>query len=600
MNIIYIITSIVLILSYLLMKKEDKKYNIIHSIIISAIIFLTYNIFISTIMFFTYIKSTLLNLSILNIVFSIYPIHTIRKNKEIQKYYLNKIDLIAVIIILVSTITIAILNYGTNIAVKHAVTDAATHYFAADDFYRYSTLFSRESSDVTKWIDSPYLMTGAYVNTGIFLKLFKGIISETFFCKLYFIFDISIWVLSGLLMYTALSIESKSKRHQILALVMTFFYIFAYQLNSLFAGFSYLGVGLDIIIGIIIIMKSQLKTKNKIAYLFLLNLGIMFSYYYFAPVMFLSEFWYILKTNKTQKIKIFSKKNILEILIALVIPGLIGVTYFIIYPLFIQNNTITNYATAIGTSGFIYENLIMNVLPYLLVSEVFIIYNLLRKTNSYINKLLIVTLIFTFAIFTLFKLKYASSYYYYKLYYMLFLVLVVSTYEMLKIFTEKNKNVQIIVSGILLLYSLGIFSAMVMNKDWYVFDIYLTNGKEIKDDYALIKEKELDLFDYYNKNINTMTNDDTLFCKTRGNTGRDRWVYSITKNSYNLNNALSNTSVTTVEKFVKNSKYRYFVLLKNDYGGDYEKVQDDVKQYDLKILIQNSAGMILEKQDLAE
>lgn len=600
MNIIYIITSIVVILSYLLMKKEDKKYNIIHSIIISAIIFLTYNIFISTIMFFTYIKSTLLNLSILNIVFSIYPIHTIRKNKEIQKYYLNKIDLIAVIIILVSTITIAILNYGTNIAVKHAVTDAATHYFAADDFYRYSTLFSRESSDVTKWIDSPYLMTGAYVNTGIFLKLFKGIISETFFCKLYFIFDISIWVLSGLLMYTALSIESKSKRHQILALVMTFFYIFAYQLNSLFAGFSYLGVGLDIIIGIIIIMKSQLKTKNKIAYLFLLNLGIMFSYYYFAPVMFLSEFWYILKTNKTQKIKIFSKKNILEILIALVIPGLIGVTYFIIYPLFIQNNTITNYATAIGTSGFIYENLIMNVLPYLLVSEVFIIYNLLRKTNSYINKLLIVTLIFTFAIFTLFKLEYASSYYYYKLYYMLFLVLVVSTYEMLKIFTEKNKNVRIIVSGILLLYSLGIFSAMVMNKDWYVFDIYLTNGKEIKDDYALIKEKELDLFDYYNKNINTMTNDDTLFCKTRGNTGRDRWVYSITKNSYNLNNALSNTSVTTVEKFVKNSKYRYFVLLKNDYGGDYEKVQDDVKQYDLKILIQNSAGMILEKQDLAE
>ena len=600
MNIIYIITSIVVILSYLLMKKEDKKYNIIHSIIISAIIFLTYNIFISTIMFFTYIKSTLLNLSILNIVFSIYPIHTIRKNKEIQKYYLNKIDLIAVIIILVSTITIAILNYGTNIAVKHAVTDAATHYFAADDFYRYSTLFSRESSDVTKWIDSPYLMTGAYVNTGIFLKLFKGIISETFFCKLYFIFDISIWILSGLLMYTALSIESKSKRHQILALVMTFFYIFAYQLNSLFAGFSYLGVGLDIIIGIIIIMKSQLKTKNKIAYLFLLNLGIMFSYYYFAPVMFLSEFWYILKTNKTQKIKIFSKKNILEILIALVIPGLIGVTYFIIYPLFIQNNTITNYATAIGTSGFIYENLIMNVLPYLLVSEVFIIYNLLRKTNSYINKLLIVTLIFTFAIFTLFKLEYASSYYYYKLYYMLFLVLVVSTYEMLKIFTEKNKNVQIIVSGILLLYSLGIFSAMVMNKDWYVFDIYLTNGKEIKDDYALIKEKELDLFDYYNKNINTMTNDDTLFCKTRGNTGRDRWVYSITKNSYNLNNALSNTSLTTVEKFVKNSKYRYFVLLKNDYGGDYEKVQDDVKQYDLKILIQNSAGMILEKQDLAE
>ena len=44
----------------------------------------------------------------------------------------------------------------------------------------------------------------------------------------------------------------------------------------------------------------------------------------------------------------------------------------------------------------------------------------------------------------------------------------------------------------------------------------------------------------------------------------------------------------------------YFVLLKNDYGGEYDKVQDEVKRYNLKILIQNSAGMILEKQDLAE
>ena len=124
--------------------------------------------------------------------------------------------------------------------------------------------------------------------------------------------------------------------------------------------------------------------------------------------------------------------------------------------------------------------------------------------------------------------------------------------------------------------------------------------KEIKDDYALIKDKEFYLFEYYNNNINTMQNDDTLFCKTKGNTGRDRWVYSITKNGNNLTNALTNDKITTVEKFMENSKYHYFVLLKNDYGGEYDKVQDEVKRYNLKILIQNSAGMILEKQDLAE
>lgn len=600
MNIIYILTSLALIISYLLLNKSEKKENLIHSVIISVILFLTYNIFITQVMFFVHLKSTLLNLAIVNIAFSAVFITKEIKTKTIQKYYINKLDIIAVIIILGLAITIVIMNYGTNIAVKHAVTDAATHYFASDDFYRYSTLFSRESSDTIKWLNTPYLMTGAYVNTGIFLKLFKGIIDETFLVKLYFIFDMFIWMLSGLLMYTALSTNFKNKKHQILALVLTIFYMLAYQLNSLFAGFSYLGVGLDIIIGIIIIMKSEIKTNYKISSLFLLNLGIMFSYYYFAPVLFLAELWYILATNKKQNIKIFSKQNIFEILITLVIPGMIGVIYFIGYPLMQANNKAFDYVGAIATDGFIYENLIMNIFPYLLLSEVYIIYIAFKKKNTFIDKLLYLTVIFTLLIYMLMRLEFVSSYYYYKIYYMLFLVLTVSSYEILKIFVDKGKNVTIIVSGVLIIYSFGIFSAMILDKNWFVFDIYLTNGEEIKDDYALIKDKEFYLFEYYNNNINTMQNDDTLFCKTKGNTGRDRWVYSITKNGNNLTNALTNDKITTVEKFMGNSKYHYFVLLKNDYGGEYDKVQDEVKRYNLKILIQNSAGMILEKQDLAE
>lgn len=600
MNIIYILTSLALIISYLLLNKSEKKENLIHSVIISVILFLTYNIFITQVMFFVHLESTLLNLAIVNIAFSAVFITKEIKTKTIQKYYINKLDIIAVIIILGLAITIVIMNYGTNIAVKHAVTDAATHYFASDDFYRYSTLFSRESSDTIKWLNTPYLMTGAYVNTGIFLKLFKGIIDETFLVKLYFIFDMFIWMLSGLLMYTALSTNFKNKKHQILALVLTIFYMLAYQLNSLFAGFSYLGVGLDIIIGIIIIMKSEIKTNYKISSLFLLNLGIMFSYYYFAPVLFLAQLWYILATNKKQNIKIFSKQNIFEILITLVIPGLIGVIYFIGYPLMQANNKAFDYVGAIATDGFIYEDLIMNIFPYLLLSEVYIIYIAFKKKNTFIDKLLYLTIIFTLLIYMLMRLEFVSSYYYYKIYYMLFLVLTVSSYEILKIFVDKGKNVTIIVSGVLIIYSFGIFSAMILDKNWFVFDIYLTNGEEIKDDYALIKDKEFYLFEYYNNNINTMQNDDTLFCKTKGNTGRDRWVYSITKNGNNLTNALTNDKITTVEKFMGNSKYHYFVLLKNDYGGEYDKVQDEVKRYNLKILIQNSAGMILEKQDLAE
>lgn len=600
MNIIYIITSIILILSYLLVKKKEEKLNIIYSIIISAIIFLAYNVFICIIMFFLDIKMTLLNLSIVNILFSIMPIYQIIKNKEKQEYYLDKVDLIAVIIILAVTITLIILNYGTNIEIKHGVTDAATHFFAADDFYKYSTLLVKENSDNVKWLGLSYLMPAAYINTGILFKMCANFVNEVYFVKIYFIFDMFIWILSGLLMYTFLAIGKENKKDKILAVIFTFFYILAYQMNSLFAGFSYLSFGLDIIIGILIVMKLKIKSQYKIALIFLLNVGIMFSYYYFAPVVFLAIFWDILRTNKKEGIRIFSFKNLCDILEALFIPGMLGIMYFVILPKIGSGPEGINYASALTIDGFIYENFITNILPYVLISEIFLIFNCVRKRESFLDKILLLSVLFWVIAFCGYKLELISSYYFYKIYYMLFIILVASSYEMVKVFTDQNKIAKILVYSLVAIYSSGILVSMKTKQNLFIFDIYSNNGAEIQSTYALVKEKEFELFEYYNENINTTNNDDTLWCFPQGNTGRDRWVYSITKNGYCLNEVLTNSKDVTIDTFVKKSKYKYFVLLKNDYNGEYDKIDEKVKQNNLKILIQNSAGMILEKKDLSE
>lgn len=600
MNIIYVITAIILIISYLLMKKKEEKQNIIYSIIISAIIFLAYNIFICTIMFFINIKSTLLNLSITNLIFASMPIYQIKKSKKIQKYYLNKLDLIAVIIILVATISISILNYGTNIAIKHGVTDAATHFFAADDFYKYSTFLTRENSDNVKWLGLSYLMPGAYINTGILFKICASFINEVYFVKLYFIFDIFIWILSGLLMYTLLSIGKNDKKDKILAIIFTFFYVLAYQMNSLFAGFSYLSLGLDVILGILIVMKLNILPKYKNIMIFLLNIGIMFSYYYFAPVIFLAVFWDILRNNKKQGIKIFSLNTFADIIETLFIPGMLGVAYFIILPITGTAPSGIDHVSAIKVDGFIYENFITNILPYVFISEIFLIFNSVRKRESFLDKILLLSVLFWVIAFCGYKLELISSYYFYKIYYMLFIILVASTFEMVKIFTEQNRIIKILVYLMIVIYSIGIGVAMVTKQNLFIFDIYSNNGAEIQSKYALIKEKEFKLFEYYNENINTINNDNTLWCLPQGNVGRDRWIYSITKNGYCLNEVLTKDKNITIDNFLKKNKYKYFVLLKNDYNGDYDKIDEQAKQYNLKILIQNSAGMILEKQDLAE
>ena len=71
MNIIYILTSLALIISYLLLNKGEKKENLIHSVIISVILFLTYNIFITQVMFFVHLELYLyLILQYLNLEYS--------------------------------------------------------------------------------------------------------------------------------------------------------------------------------------------------------------------------------------------------------------------------------------------------------------------------------------------------------------------------------------------------------------------------------------------------------------------------------------------------------------------------------------------------
>ena len=201
MNIIYLITVFLMIILHILIYKKEEKQNLLKWIAITIMINFCYNIFICVILSFIKIKSTLITLSILNIIISIILGIKIYKDKKIQKYEINKIDIIALIIMFIIVVVTTIKQYGIPINITHEITDATVHYFVADEFYHYSELLFNGNSDILDMWHVDFFMPGAYINTGILFKIFSGFISETYFCQLYFIFDISIWFLSGILMY---------------------------------------------------------------------------------------------------------------------------------------------------------------------------------------------------------------------------------------------------------------------------------------------------------------------------------------------------------------------------------------------------------------
>lgn len=602
MNIVYIISTIFLLITYMLLKKNNDKQNILSGIIISIIMLFAYNIAINVILYFMQVKLDLNILSIVNFVISFIILLKILKDKDIQKYYIDKVDLIIVIIILIVASAIAIYNYGFDIKIKHRTTDAASHYLASSDYWQYSTLTSQKNTDILGSFGLTFLMPGSYVNCGIIFKIFDNIVDNTDFYKLFFLFDIFNWVLSGLLMYVLLTMKNRKTKVKILALFFSFFYMFAYQLNSLVCGFSYLGLGLDFIIAIIIILKSDLKGIFKNILLFFLNFGLMFTYYYFAPVVFLTIFWQILQENKENGNKLFNVKNICNITISLILPGIFGILYFVIMPK-IKNVSGINYVNALLIDGSIYKNLITNLIPYLVLSEIFIIYNLKNKDIEF--KFLILSLVFIIIALIGWKLNKISDYYYYKIYYFVFISLIISSFETIKILIEQPKY-KIITYILIVIYSIGLICSIILKNSLWIYDIYASNGAELQLDYEVISKDEIELLKWYNNNLNDInnTNMNTLFIYNDDGsiTGKCRWIYFITKNTYNFLDMICDTDGTNpIDELIQENK-KYIVIFKNEYKmyDNYDNINEKITQYNLTILFQNDGGMVLQNPNVVE
>ena len=134
-SLFYIATVIILIASFLLVKKSDSKLNFVGMCILSFISYLAYNITICMIFGVFNITTNLLFLSITNIVFTILLCVTMIKQRTIQKFEFRIKDFIAMFICLFIVSYMSQTQYRTfDLTVANGSVDASMHYSAATNF----------------------------------------------------------------------------------------------------------------------------------------------------------------------------------------------------------------------------------------------------------------------------------------------------------------------------------------------------------------------------------------------------------------------------------------------------------------------------------
>ncbi len=556
MGIFYLLSVVLLIIGILLFKKTENKQNFISSLCLTIIGFLCYQTIVAYFLNLIKIPISLFIIGILNILICAILIGaTIFKKKQIQNYTIKKQDLIFILIMLLINLPILYKEFGFLENFRYTSTDSVMHCQAAITFSKGDYLLD----SMTNWeAINPTFMIAGYVNSGMFMKALVGFIGEFNLYKVYMFMDILYYLIIGYVFYLTLTSSKKvsSIGKYILAFIISIIFMIGYPLNSVITGFHYFTLGILEFITIIYVIKAIEPQAKRTAYvlLFLLNTGIMLTYNLFAPIIYLAEFIYFIYKARENREKIFGKKFILKILLTLIIPGIIGVSFFVL-PRILENIVLENQQQ-LWIDGYIYINYWSNMLIFI----PFAIYYIIKKARE--NKMNIE--IITFLVICLFMLLfylglalgYVSTYYFMKLYYLLNILLLVLFFKSLCMIAD-NKKIGKTISGIIVVvYSILLIGNLIfVNVEAY--------------DFQKEKENIGKMFDIYNTNKGIMEYVQNMFTDDRMNALE--YIYD--------NSLIKEQNLLYLGDYVDNFIFKMFFTYENRGGIDKPNIEEHIQKW---------------------
>lgn len=610
MGIIYALTVSILFISFILIKKTDKKLNILGFIAITIGALFCYNTFICYVLTFFMLPVTLLNLSIINLIISVILMFFIIRKRQIQSYEIQKIDILYILLLLVAVLIVSYLNFGFPFNIKYETGDPSVHYLTSNMFAEDDALLITNQDEVYGSFTTR--KTVSYVNSGLIMKCFSDVIDSYYNYNIFICFGIFVLFITAWGMYTTISAFSIDNKTRFLAFIVSLIYTMGYPLNSFLFGFEYLSMGILLICLIFDMIyyfkEKQFKTIYIVMIFALLNFGVFSAYYMFVPFLYPALWLYFCIHSYEKDKSIFTKKNILLLVTTLLIPFFLGIIYFIIpniYGVIINNaidtKTLLNNSSklvgrGLATYGYIYVNLYSNMILLLPIA----IYFIVKKWKE--SKFAIMNMIFCIAFIELMLMGFlfgkVSIYYLTKNYFALWFILFYLNYKGLVELYKKYPKVSFGLVGfytILIVLNLLFVNTTLENRELNenerpttVVEVFGANKTIIKDKKTDLYTGELEILKYFEDNISYDKKIEIV-----GDLEQGYWAYTLTQYVNNKDNTITGhgqngltRKMLQLRKGIKDADYiiyfnrtnRYKILkdeihelgttiFENEYGG---------------------------------
>jgi hypothetical protein len=316
-------------------------------------------------------------------------------------------DAVFVLGMLAAVVAICLYRFGTGFPVSFATIDFAAHLAAAEAI--------RDTGSVITGF--PNLFFTSFPNS-LIIDVFAPFIdqSEHFACV---IGKEAINLLaSSTLFYSLLRLISGSPFAKKMAVLFGFAYALGYPLNNFLFGFCYLGQAVSLVVAIVAVLKlyrdREVNSKALFVLLLLLLTGLGLSYTLFVPPVFLGTFLYLLVALRRPAAAF--AVNVVPVIYTVLFTVVVGASSAAIGP-------------ALQNDGFILRNLYMDFVPFTPMA-VFLVVMCIKMRDgrySFLAYISVPFLLFQAVLLAVMLAGLISPYYYYKLNYVLWFIVLAAS-----------------------------------------------------------------------------------------------------------------------------------------------------------------------------
>lgn len=449
MGMIYLISSAFLVTVFLLYKKDIKDKNFWRSFAIAIVSYECYLCLLAGLMAMIHIPVDVFSISFVNIICATSILFRIMRQKNIQKYYLRIDDSLFIIFFTIFIICIFFRRFTPDLKIIFETSDPGVHLRMAMDFVN------------SKTVNNMYI---GQLLDGLFIESLMGIFDGELVYKSFIIQrGINLYV-SGIMFWAVVQKDDQGITMRLVTYAVTLVYILDYPYNDFLYGFVYLQMTITVICYLIGIMQDYMEAETNIwTYGLLIGAGCLsigIGYTLFAPPVYISIF--VLVVYKAFREKwlfsnnklIINKRFIFCNLTIFLLPSILTLWFILIAPR-LNNGSFPQIGNSLRVEGGIYRNLYSDFVLYSIPAVYGIIYGIRSKKINLLSFLCPIFGLYYFLFLYRMLSNEISTYYFYKLNYLLWMIILVAFTIGIAEFFRHDKILFITyISGVTLLVSI--------------------------------------------------------------------------------------------------------------------------------------------------